>query len=51
MTQVEQPANLARQHNPAYRLVATMLIGCGLQVSDALWLARDCAVTDADAAP
>src|SRR5258708_14710639 len=51
MAQVEQPANLARQHNPAYRLVTIILIRCGLRVSDALKLPRDCVVTDAGAAP
>ena len=46
MTQVEQPGNLARQNNPAYRLVTLILIRCGLRVSDALKLPFDCAVTD-----
>ena len=51
MTQVEQPANLARQDNPAYRLITLILIRCGLRISSALGLAFDCTVTDADGAP
>jgi integrase len=51
MTQVEHPGNLARWDNPAYRLVTLVLIRCGLRISDALRLRRDCVVTDADAAP
>ncbi|MGO8956476.1 MAG: tyrosine-type recombinase/integrase [Streptosporangiaceae bacterium] len=51
MTQVEQPANLARQENPAYRLVTLILIRCGLRVSDALKLPFDCIVTDDSGAP
>jgi len=51
MTQVEQPANLARQDNPAYRLVTIILIRCGLRVSDALKLPFDCTVTDDSGAP
>lgn len=51
MTQVEQPANLARQNNPAYRLVTIILIRCGLRVSDALKLPFDCVVTDDSGAP
>jgi len=51
MTQVENPGNLARQPNPAYRLVTLILIRCGLRVSDALRLALDCVVTDGGGAP
>jgi integrase len=51
MAQVEQPANLARQENPAYRLVTLILIRCGLRVSDALKLPFDCTVTDDAGAP
>ena len=51
MTQVEQPGNLARQNNPAYRLVTLILIRCGLRVSDALKLPFDCIVTDDSGAP
>ena len=51
MTQVEQPGNLARQNNPAYRLVTLILIRCGLRVSDALKLPLDCVVTDDSSAP
>ena len=51
MAQVEQPANLARQDNPAYRLITLILIRCGLRISSAAGLAFDCTVTDADGAP
>ena len=49
--QVEQPGNLERQRNPAYRLVTLVLIRCGLRVSDALRLPFDCVVTDDAGAP
>jgi integrase len=51
MAQVEQPGNLARQANPAYRLATVILIRCGLRVSDALRLPFDCTVTDDSGAP
>jgi integrase-like protein len=51
MAQVEQPGNLARQDNPAYRLITLILIRCGLRISSAAGLAFDCTVTDADGAP
>ncbi|MGH3233840.1 MAG: tyrosine-type recombinase/integrase [Streptosporangiaceae bacterium] len=51
MAQVEQPANLGRQDNPAYRLITLILIRCGLRVSSAAGLAFGCLVTDADGAP
>ena len=51
MAQVEQPGNLARQENPAYRLATLILIRCGLRVSDALRLPFDCVVTDDAGAP
>ena len=51
MAQVDQPASLARQDNPAYRLITLILIRCGLRVSSAAGLAFDCLVTDADGAP
>jgi integrase len=51
MAQVEQPGNLVRQGNPAYRLATLILIRCGLRVSDALKLPFDCAVTDDSGAP
>jgi integrase/ferredoxin len=51
MTQVEHPANLDRFTNQAYRLVTLILIRCGLRVSDALRLPRDCIAHDADHAP
>jgi integrase len=51
MAQVEQPANLARQKNPAYRLTTLILIRCGLRISDALGLPFDCTVADDTGAP
>jgi integrase len=51
MAQVEDPANLDRWDNPAYRLITVILIRCGLRISSAVSLPWDCAVTDADGAP
>lgn len=51
MAQVEHPDNLARFGDDAYRLITLILIRCGLRVTDALTLALDCLVTDADGAP
>ena len=51
MAQVEQPANLAREENPAYRLVTIILIRCGLRVSDALKLPSGCVTADDAGAP
>jgi Phage integrase family len=51
MAQVEQPASLARQGNPAYRLITLILIRGGLRISSAVTLTFDCVVTDADGAP
>ena len=51
MAQIEDPDNLARFSNPAYRLVTQILICAGLRVTDALSVSRDCVVLDADSAP
>ena len=51
MAQVEQPGNLAREENPAYRLVTLILIRCGLRVSDALRLPFGCVTADDAGAP
>ncbi len=51
MAQVEDPASLARQDNPAYRLITLILMRCGLRISDATGLPFDCVVRDADGAP
>ncbi len=51
MAQVEDPANLDRWGNPAYRLLTVILIRCGLRISSAVTLPWDCVVTDADGAP
>jgi integrase len=51
MTQVEQPANLDRWKDPAYRLITLILMRAGLRISSAAGLPFDCIVTDADTAP
>jgi integrase len=51
MAQVENPANLDRWDNPAYRLITVILIRCGLRISSAVSLPWDCTVTDPDGAP
>jgi integrase len=51
MAQVEDPANLARQRDPARRLATLILIRCGLRISDALRLPFDCVITDDNGAP
>ena len=51
MAQVERPANLERQENPACRLITLILIRCGLRITDACKIPADCVVTDADGAP
>lgn len=51
LAQMEQPDNLARWDNPAYRLITVILIRCGLRVSDAARLPFECVVNDADNAP
>jgi integrase len=51
MAQVEDPANLAREDNPAYRLITLILVRCGLRITDATAIPADCVVRDADGAP
>lgn len=51
MSQAEQPGSLAREANPAYRLITIILMRCGLRITDALKLPRDCVVTDPAGAP
>jgi len=51
MTQVEDPANLARWDNPAYQLITLILIRCGLRITDAAAIPSGCVVRDADGAP
>jgi integrase len=51
MAQVEDPANLAREENPAYRLVTLILIRCGLRITDATAVPSGCVVRDGDGAP
>jgi integrase len=51
MAQLEQPGNLDRWDNPAYRLITLILMRCGLRISDALKLPFACVVSDRDGAP
>jgi len=51
MTQVEQPANLDRWTDPAYRLITLVLMRAGRRISSAVGLPFDCIVIDADTAP
>jgi integrase len=51
MAQVQDPANLDRWGNPAYRLITIILIRCGLRISSATGLPWDCVITDAGDAP
>jgi integrase len=51
MAQVEDPANLDRWDNPAYRLITLILIRCGLRISDAAGLASGCIARDPGGAP
>lgn len=51
MAQLEHPDNLARWNNPDHRLITIILMRCGLRISDALGLAHDCSVRDANGAP
>ena len=51
MAQVEDPANLERQDNPAYRLITLILIRCGLRITDATAIPSGCVARDADGAP
>lgn len=51
MAQVERADNLDRWDNPAHCLITVILMRCGLRISDAVMLPRDCVVTDADGAP
>jgi integrase len=51
MAQLEDPDNLARFTDPAHRLITIILMRCGLRITDALRLRRDCVVADAEGAP
>ena len=51
MAQIEDPANLAQQGNPAYRLITLILVRCGLRITDASKIPSECVVRDADGAP
>jgi integrase len=51
MAQVENPGNLDRWRNPAYRVPTLLLIRCGLRMTDAARLAFNCIVQDQEGAP
>ncbi|WP_432489329.1 tyrosine-type recombinase/integrase [Kineococcus sp. SYSU DK018] len=51
MTQIEDPVNLAKMRNPAYRLVIELMIRCGLRGGDALSLGIDALLRDHDGHP
>jgi len=51
MAQLDNAGNLARWSTPEHRLITVILMRCGLRISDALRLPRDCVVRDADGAP
>ena len=51
MAQVEDPGNLDRWDNPAYRLITVILMRCGLRITDAVRLAADCIAHDGDGSP
>jgi integrase len=51
MAQLEDPTNLDRWDNPAFRLITVILMRCGLRISSVLTLAYDCIARDADGAP
>jgi site-specific recombinase XerD len=51
MNQIERPTNLDRWPNPEGRLVTTILIRCGLRITDACTLAFDCLLHDGQGAP
>lgn len=51
MSQLEDPANLDRWDNPAFRLITLILMRCGLRISSVLTLAYDCITHDANGAP
>jgi integrase len=51
MSQVEQPSNLDRWHDPGSRLLTVVLMRCGLRVGDATRIAFDCVIRDEDGAP
>src|SRR5260370_21405056 len=46
MTHVEQPANLARDPNPPYRLATSILIRCRLRITYTKLHPPDCIVPD-----
>jgi integrase len=51
MAQVENPASLSLWGDPMRHLITLILIRCGLRISDAVKLPRDCLVHDANTAP
>ncbi|WP_083420293.1 tyrosine-type recombinase/integrase [Mycolicibacterium llatzerense] len=51
MAQLESPENLAKLTDPRWRLLFPLLIETGLRINDALYLAQDCVIHDAQNAP
>lgn len=51
MAQLEDPANLDRWTESAYRLITLILMRCGLRINDATRVMFECIVHDADGAP
>jgi site-specific recombinase XerD len=51
MAQLERSDNLDRWNHPVHRLITLILMRCGLRITDAIKLPRDCIVRDGDGAP
>jgi len=49
--QLEDPVNLGKWQNPAYRLVTVILMRCGLRVTDGTAIPAGCVIRDAAGAP
>jgi hypothetical protein len=42
--QLEDPANLGKWQNPAYRLITIILMRCGLRITDATAIPSGCVI-------
>lgn len=51
MAQLERTDNLDRWNHPEFRLITVILMRCGLRITDAIKLPRNCIVFDRDQAP
>jgi integrase len=49
--QLEDPSNLGKWENPAYRLITIILMRCGLRITDAAAIPAGCVIRDAADAP